>query len=543
MNPSSSSQKRLEPAPAEGESLLTAIGRRIPLWAVVLASGLGYWILYAWFPLLPNVDRVPAADIRTFLPDLTQGLTYALLLILLYGLYLLAFWHVWSRPDRMPLPDTAPQAAGARTSLALVLLVGALLAAPLLLTYSVNSTDIYRYVISGRITSVYDASPFEMTRDAFASDPYLPLAGEWASATTPYGPAWEAVAATVTAATGGELAAGLLLFKIVGLAVHLGCAGLIWAMLAAQPPPRRTAFTLLWAWNPALLLTFVMGAHNDGLMLFWLLLGVLLIQRRIYVPGLWVMMLGVLTKPVAALALPFFFVAVLRQLPDWPARLRFALASVGGAALIGWLSFWPWSGADDVLMTPLRLGMRLVQEATTFAGFSPSVAIWFRLEAAGLDVSLDAIGLVTRAIFLALVAWLLWQCWHGRSALWAVATVFLGYLYQALSFRIWYVTWPFPFLLLDAARPEATARHVYRLHVGLWMLLLSQLSVIVYGHLRVWRFDGQQPPVHYLGVTMVFLLPWLLALASQAVVAGLAARPAPRPRPVGRGRDQLPSSR
>ncbi len=539
----SSSQKRSGPAPTEGESLLTAIGRRIPLWAVVVASGLGYWVLYAWFPLLPNVDRVPAADIRTFLPSLRQGLLYALLLVALYGLYVLAFWHVWSGRERVSQESGTRQGAGPRESLAVVLLVAAMLAAPLLLTYSVNSTDIFRYVISGRISTVYDASPFEMTRDSFANDPYLPLAGEWASETTPYGPAWEGVAAAVTTLAGGELATSMILFKIVGLAIHLGCAALIWAMLAGQAARRRTAFTVLWAWNPALLLTFVMGAHNDGLMLFWLLLGMFVMQRKAYVIGLWVMVLAVLTKPVAALAVPFFFVAAVRDLPSWRMRLRYALIAGGGAVLIGWLSFWPWSGPDSALVTPLRLGLRLVQEATAFAGFSVTVASWFRLEASGVDLPLDTLGLAARVAFLLFAAWLLWQCWRGRSALWAAANVFLGYLYQALSFRIWYAVWPFPLLLLDAARPEASARQAYRLHVGLWFLLLSQVSVIVYGHVRVWRFDGQQPPTHYLGVTLVFLLPWLLALVSRLVVSELAARPSPRTLRYERGRDQLPSSR
>lgn len=543
MKPLSRSQKQSEPAPADGHSMLIAVGRRIPLWVVILASGVGYWVLYAWFPLLPNVDRVPAADIRTFLPAYRQGLLYGLLIVTLYGLYVLAFWKVWAGSERDRQANDGRHRAGPRESLAVVLLIAAMLAAPLLLTYSVNSTDLFRYVISGRITSVYESSPFEMTRDSFASDPYLPLAGEWASETTPYGPAWEGIAAAVTTVAGGELATSIILFKLVGLLAHIGCAALIWGLLSSLAPERRTAFTILWAWNPALLLTFVMGAHNDSLMLFWLLLGLLFLQRKAYVTGVWVMALAVLTKPVAALALPFFLVAVLRDLPDWPSRLRYLLLAGGGALAIGWLSFLPWSGPDSVLFTPLRLGLRLVQEATAFAGFSVAVAGWFRLEAAGVDVPLDTLGLIARAVFLLFLAWLLWQCWRGRSALWAAANVFLGYLYQALSFRIWYATWPFPFLLLDAARPEATDRQAYRLHVGLWFLLLSQISVVVYGHVRVWQYDGLQPPAHYLGVTLVFVLPWLLAWVSRMVVAELVARPSTRQRRYGRGRDQLPSSR
>ena len=130
--------------------------------------------------------------------------------------------------------------------------------------------------------------------------------------------------------------------------------------------------------------------------------------------------------------------------------------------------------------------------------------------ALGRRVSIGTIGLIAGAILLAFGLWLVWRGWRGRSPLRGAADAFFGYLWTALNFRVWYAVWPFPWLLLDAAGPADEAAH-YRLRAGLWFLLTSQLSVILYGHVRVFLLGGDQAVAHLLGVPFVFGLPWLLA--------------------------------
>jgi hypothetical protein len=125
---------------------------------------------------------------------------------------------------------------------------------------------------------------------------------------------------------------------------------------------------------------------------------------------------------------------------------------------------------------------------------------------------------VARLLFALFVFWLLWLAWRGRSSMRGAADVFLGYVAGALSFRVWYAVWPFPWLLLDAGSEAGdsdgreASRAAYRLRVGLWFLLTAQLSVVVYGHLRVFALGGDQAVAHLIGVPFVFVLPWLLAL-------------------------------
>jgi hypothetical protein len=55
----------------------------------------------------------------------------------------------------------------------------------------------------------------------------------------------------------------------------------------------------------------------------------------------------------------------------------------------------------------------------------------------------------------------------------------------------------------------------YRLRVGLLFLLITQLSVLIYGHLRVYALGGDHFPAHLIGVPFTFGLPFLLALKNR----------------------------
>jgi hypothetical protein len=169
-------------------------------------------------PLVPHYSWVPTLDIRSFAPSLWQGLGYGLLLLLVYGFYLGAYRSAQAAPLRL----------GA------ILGVAVLLALPLLFVYPINAADIFRYFIRGRLTAFYGASPLAVAPVQFAGDPFLPLAGEWAGETSPYGPVWELIAGAIAAISGENLLLALLLFKGLALAAHLGSAALIWRQQQRQ---------------------------------------------------------------------------------------------------------------------------------------------------------------------------------------------------------------------------------------------------------------------------------------------------------------------
>lgn len=456
---------------------MTTLAARLrrPLWAWLLLSLTGYSLLAFWFPLLPHYNQMPLRDIRAFTPSLPAGLAYAALLLALFLLYGMATRQT---------PPSSPV-----TLLALTIL----LALPLLVTYPINATDLYRYVLRGRVSSVHGQNPFTTPPSAVPDDPFLPLAGEWAGESSPYGPLWELIAAGLAALGRSSLLVSLLSFKGVGLAAHLGITAVLWRL----SPTHNHRAARLWAWNPALLLTFVANGHNDALMLVWLLLGWGVMQRERPLFGFWIMLLAPLTKPIGLLPLPLFWLAALRGLSTWRERGRFAVLGGGGGLLLAILVFLPFGA-------PLALGERLLREAANVGGFSPAALLV--LLGQRWDIPLPT-SLVTNGgvILLGIVAvWLAWRVWrNGRSSRRSAADIFLAYLLTAFSFRIWYTSWPLPWLLLDEA--------AWRRRLGIFLVAAAQFSVLIYGHLRVYLLGGDHTAAHLIGVPFTLLLPFLLA--------------------------------
>ena len=463
--------------------MIPPLRKRVSLWHLLLLSFAGYALLAVLFPLIPHYRQVPLVDVRSFLPSLTGGLAYAALFSGQYGLYAL----IYQRVARRPLP------------LRTILLITVLFAAPLLLTYPINATDVFRYFVRARVTIVHGESPLAVPPSAFPEDPYLPLAGSWATETSPYGPVWELVAGGIAMLSSQNLLLALLLFKGMGLLSHLGSAALIWHSQENGARAGRAARTVLWAWNPAVLYMFVADGHNDALMILWLLLGFWLVERRKRpVAGVVALALAPLTKPIGLLPIPFFLLSAWRRLPDAGRRWRFLLAAGTGSLALAALAFLPFG-------SPIDVASRLLREVAISGGFSPATLFWFFSHRVGSGISGPRLGGIGVLLFTLLALSLLWRGWRGRSALRGAADVFLSYLVTSITFRIWYTIWAFPWLLLDR-------NGRWRLAFGLSFLFTAQLSVVIYGHVRVHLLDESMFQAHLLGVPFTFGLPLVLAL-------------------------------
>jgi hypothetical protein len=466
-----------------------ALNRQLSLYLLFGASLAGYVLLSWWFPLTRDYDRLPLQDIRSLAPSLLEALAYALLLLALFACYGLAYRRIGRIPQKQ-LPI-------------FLFLLPLLLSLPLILTYPYNATDLFRYYLGGRITVVHGQSPLAVPPAAFTEDPFMLLADEWSADTSPYGPVWEMAAAAFVFVARDNLFLGLILLKAFTTALHLAVGLLIWKLLPAQNPATRAARTLLWTWNPALLLIFVANGHNDVLMLFWLLLGAWLQRRGRPAAGLIVMALSPLSKAIGLLPLPIFWLATWHRLPHRRERLwTYALAG-SGSLLVTVLAFWPFG-------SPLALLWRLQEEAGQGGGFSPLVLLILLGRQLGWNLSLQPVSMVATVLFGTAALWLLWLTWRGRAPWHGSADILAAYLAQALRFRIWYTAWLLPWLLLDVDRARP-GRVGFRLWAALFFLLTAQLSPLIYGHVRVYLLGRDQVLAHLIGVPFTFLLPILLA--------------------------------
>ncbi len=463
---------------------------------LALLSLAGYMVIALAAPLAPWAERLALVDISTFAPWPRGTLAYAALLCALFGLYALAYR--WAQ--RRPRPP----------ALLAILLPALFFGLPLVLTYPFNATDVFRYWLNGRITTLYGQNPYQLLPGELVNDPFMRLAGEWAGDSSAYGPLWELVAAALAWISPDNLLLGVTLFKTLGLLTHLALAAMIWQGLARAAPGLRAGRTLLWAWNPTLLLTFVANGHNDVLMLFWLVLGWLLQRRGWVTAGLLVMLLAPLTKLSGLLPIPFFLLAALRQTNGVAPRPRLLATVTAAGLIITWLAFLPFGRLPDVVP-----GM--LQAAETGAGYSPIVMAAFvgrRLFAVDWLLPLSRVGL---ALFALWGLWLLWRAWRGRPAERGAADINAGYLLLTAKFRIWYASWVFPWLLVDAPGVDSTEdrrMNAYRLRAGVWFLLTTQLSVLIYGQARQALLGGDHLWTHLIAVPFTFGLPLLLAAIS-----------------------------
>ncbi len=182
----------------------------------------------------------------------------------------------------------------------------------LLLLPSLPSDDVFSYTLYGRISVVHHANPLVATPSDFPNDPFLSLVF-WRDVRSVYGPVWLMLSSGISLLAqglGGSLFVYVLLFKLLGLATHLINALLIWVILGWIAPRRQLLGTLLYAWNPLCLLEFCASAHNDALMLLFLLLGVYLLVRGWEVAALMAFGLSISTKYVPLILLPFYLVYV-----------------------------------------------------------------------------------------------------------------------------------------------------------------------------------------------------------------------------------------
>lgn len=175
--------------------------------------------------------------------------------------------------------------------------------APLLLSAPILSRDVYSYLMQGA-----------MIRDGF--DPYtegaavnpgpylLEVSHDWRNTTTPYGPLHLWIGEGITTAIGDNVAAGVILYKIVSLAGFIAIAFAIERIALRLGGDPALALWLGVA-NPVMIFHMIGGMHNESVMVGLVSVGLLLCLHRRFLTGVALIAVAVSLKATAAIALPF----------------------------------------------------------------------------------------------------------------------------------------------------------------------------------------------------------------------------------------------
>lgn len=201
-----------------------------------------------------------------------------------------------------------------------LLLAGALLfGITLLFQPKLFSDDVFTYIFSGRILTVYGADPLNTAPGHYPADPYLVWVLSGRNAPNIYGPLWICVAVFLSGISNVPVFS-LFLFKGLALLAHLVNCVLIWGILGEIAPSRRILATLLYAWNPLVVIELAGSGHNEGFLIVLLLLATWLYIRSVRTDRRWLFLcmlivfgLAISTNLLALLLAPLYLWFDLRK--------------------------------------------------------------------------------------------------------------------------------------------------------------------------------------------------------------------------------------
>ncbi len=230
-------------------------------------------------------------------------------------------------------------------------------ALPLLVGPPLGSRDVYAYAAQGRMAEqgldVYEEGPASLGEDDPVLAPVDPL---YYDTPVVYGPVFVFASATIARVTGDGVVAAVLAYRLMAV-VGLAIAAVAVCDLARGLGRDPVDALVLGFANPLVLLHLVSGAHNEAMMLAFLVSGVAIGRRpSLRFVGMALCAMAAAIKLPAILAVAFI---------GWPwvleaERLRTRLLRIATAsglafvviALAGRLTGWGWGWVDAITSTP-----------------------------------------------------------------------------------------------------------------------------------------------------------------------------------------------
>lgn len=255
-----------------------------------------YWT--AWPPLAPVarlIGRLPAFD----LSGPGGSANFLLVGFVIASCLFLVAARVARNVGRERLA-----AAQARTLLWIILGLAALFALLFLFAPAVMTQDALLYGWYGRMALIYHTNPYlastllptDLLNGVITGPPGHPA----------FGPVWMDAALAIALAARGSVANILMDFRLLALVIHLANVLLVWRLLTRLHPEARFVGTLLYAWNPALLVLGIAEMHLELVVIFFILLAALFFQRRALFLSWVCLLLAALIQPLSLLLMPLF---------------------------------------------------------------------------------------------------------------------------------------------------------------------------------------------------------------------------------------------
>lgn len=185
-------------------------------------------------------------------------------------------------------------------------------------------SDIFYYLGIGRLNSTYHQNPYYVTmKDFLDNNSYnqndtVILKGYnnyWSGTTVVYGALWTFICSIISFLSFGNIDAGVLIFKIFNMGIHLANCYLLFKL------SKNKLFPLLYGLNPFILIEGIANVHNDMFVVCFILMALyFLIENKKIIPSIFFLAMATCIKYIAILFVPLFVIYHYRN-KDVPERL------------------------------------------------------------------------------------------------------------------------------------------------------------------------------------------------------------------------------
>lgn len=319
----------------------------------------------------------------------------------------------------------------------IIILISAILSAIVLVfLYPFDASDIFDYIMHGRMLVLYNANPYRETAAMYPFDPIFPYVG-WVKSTSPYGPFWLQLSALTARLAGNIVANNVIAFKLLNGTFYLISVGFVIAILQHQNPSRTLAGVWLFACNPLVLYETFGHGHNDITLTACLLCSVWFMLERHYTLAVLSLVTGALFKYVPLLVLPAAILYALIDQQNWKMRLRFLAITGLACTLLVVFAYQPfWFGLKTIDLTS-RMYM-----------YTTSLPAILQTQFRGLmDINILSQTISQVAAGLTFLATIIIAIHSYRQRSWsrypkvALTTLLFYLLVTCLWFQQWYVVW------------------------------------------------------------------------------------------------------
>lgn len=167
-------------------------------------------------------------------------------------------------------------------------------------SFPATSNDIFNYIATAKVIFFHKENPYLVMPIEIPNEPMLTFLNA-ANKVALYGPFWIALTVLPHYAGGGSLLFTICTFKLFIVGWYVLLCSLIWKISGKKP--WNLAF---FALNPLVILSTLVDAHNDVVMMALALSGFLALKNKRYVVSVALIILSVLIKGATLFLVPVF---------------------------------------------------------------------------------------------------------------------------------------------------------------------------------------------------------------------------------------------